>query len=492
MAKRHTVEFNAKITPVKPLNNEFTLCKCYVMALDKNRNLSYIGKNAAETALPTLFNIPVIGHLYVDEDGQYRMGGHDMVLAQDEQGQLMFKSLCVPYGVVPQQDNIHYEDVAEPNGDVHTYIVSDVILWTGRFPELREAIYSDDTYFGQSMEINVDEREPLEEDKNYTNILKYTYSALCLLGKSDNPEFHTEPCFPMSRVEPYEFSPDNDKFSELMKQLKTELAFCFENAGKGEQVEETIELENEHTQDGVEEIQPEETIPEPVEEIVKIPAETPVEIEETCTEVEVYAATYEEKRDAIREALPYTESRDENGDVIYHVSFWLCDFDDAFAYVERNDWSPANGHSETKGRFAYTFNETEKTAFISGDFEEMIVKWLTKEEATQIEESRKHYEELIKYKASREKADREAEYDAAISEFVYLEDNDEYRAVYKNRYSYESVEALKNACYIIKGKYSIVAPQKKSVSTEPIIPVGNSTTPPASLHERFHARFGKK
>ena len=38
MTKRYTVEFNAKVTPVKPLNDEFTLCKCYVMALDKNRN----------------------------------------------------------------------------------------------------------------------------------------------------------------------------------------------------------------------------------------------------------------------------------------------------------------------------------------------------------------------------------------------------------------------------------------------------------------------
>ena len=44
MTKRYTVEFNAKVTPVKPLNDEFTLCKCYVMALDKNRNLSFIGK----------------------------------------------------------------------------------------------------------------------------------------------------------------------------------------------------------------------------------------------------------------------------------------------------------------------------------------------------------------------------------------------------------------------------------------------------------------
>ena len=240
MAKRYTVEFNAKVTPVKPLNDEFTLCKCYVMALNKNRNLSYIGKDAADAALPTLFNIPVIGHLYVDDNGKYHMGGHDMTVTKNSDGQFEFKSLCVPYGVVPQQDNVHYEDIEEPNGDIHTYIVSDVILWTGRFPELHEAIYSDEVYFGQSMEINVNEYAPLEEDKNYTNILSYAYSALCLLGKSDNTDEHVEPCFPMASVEPYEFSLDDDKFSELMSQLKSELAFCFDgNPGeKGENMED--------------------------------------------------------------------------------------------------------------------------------------------------------------------------------------------------------------------------------------------------------------
>ena len=83
MTKRSAVRFNAKITPVKPLNDEFTLCKCYVMALNKNRNLSYIGRDASDEALPTLYNIPVVGHLYIDEKGNTHMGGHDYVIADD-------------------------------------------------------------------------------------------------------------------------------------------------------------------------------------------------------------------------------------------------------------------------------------------------------------------------------------------------------------------------------------------------------------------------
>lgn len=232
--ERKTIFFNAKVEPVKPVNEEFTLCKVYVCALDKNRNFSNISKEAADDAQPTLYNCPVIGHLIVDDQGNYHMGGHDMVVEQDKDGTWRFKSLCVPYGVIPQQDNVHYEDIEEPNGrGVKTYIVADCILWTGRFPELKEAIYSDECWFGQSMEIGVKEYTPLEEDPNYTNILKYSYSALCLLGKSDDPEHQVEPCFPSSSCQPYEFALHDETFAEMAAQLKTELSSCFTNTEKG-------------------------------------------------------------------------------------------------------------------------------------------------------------------------------------------------------------------------------------------------------------------
>ena len=485
MAKRYTVEFNAKITPVKPLNSEFTLCKCYVMALNKNRNLSYIGKDAADAALPTLFNIPVIGHLYVDNEGKYHMGGHDLTIVQNAEGQLEFKSMCVPYGVVPQQDNIHYEDIEEPNGDVKTYLVADVILWTGRFPELYEAIYSEDIYFGQSMEINVDDHAPLEEDKNYTNILNYTYSALCLLGKSDNADEHVEPCFPISRVEPYEFSVDDDKFSELMFQLKEELTHCFDNTGKGgEGMVENIEVVEEIVEPITEEFnQTVEEIVEPQEPVV----ETHSEVDEPVVTETTFSSTYKEKRDAISEALPFENQIDELGNVVHHISYWVCDFDDSYVYVERSEWDIDDGCIETKGRLAYTFDDSNKTASISGEFEEMLVKWLTKSEAEELESMRSNYEELEKYKNSREQKDREASYDDAIREFADLEGNAEFDTVYENRYSYTTIEALTDACYLIRGKFSIPAPKPKV--TEPSIPVNSGANAPKSLRQRLHERY---
>ena len=338
--ERKTIFFNAKVKPVKPVNDEFTLCKVYVCALDKNRNFSYIGKDAADDALATLYNCPVIGHLTVDEQGNYHMGGHDMVIAQDKDGSYYFKSLCVPYGVIPQQENVHYEEIEEPDGrGKKTYVVADCILWTGRYPELKEAIYSEECWFGQSMEIGILEHAPLEEDKNYTNILKYSYSALCLLGKSDDPDFHVEPCFPVSSIEPYEFALNNAQFTELMTQLKHELSLCFANTGKGgegmnenatvvtEQVETTEIFEE--TTDNAQTTETTVTVEEtPVAEehsAEEAPAtDVPENFEDTHTDAveqpTTFSSTYREKREAIDNALPHIHETDDDG-VVHDVYF---------------------------------------------------------------------------------------------------------------------------------------------------------------------------
>jgi hypothetical protein len=330
------------------------------------------------------------------------------------------------------------------------------------------------------MEINVDEHAPLEEDKNYTNIVKYTYSALCLLGKSDNPENHTEPCFPVSRVEPYEFSIDsqNDKFSELMTQFKEELSVCFESLTNDDAAQtcETSSEENSLT-----------TIYQDADQDL-----AGVLGEQGCVGHNGFSATYNTKREAIEQALPEEIELDEDNQPIVCVHYWLCDFDDKYAYVERNEWRRESGHTSKKGRFEYEFDEDNIVATISGEFVEVFVRWLTKEEVDVIEENREKYNELISYREDRERQDREAEFDKAIEEFEYLSEIEEFSNIYDNRYSYSSIDDLKDACYLIKGKYSITSTKAKQSPQEPILAIGDGDIAPATLHERFHQRFGKK
>lgn len=289
MDKKHTsLKFKAKVTPIEKINDEFTLCKCYVQGVGKNRNFSYMSKENIQRCLPTLSYAPVVGHLIdkLDEDGnptgEKYMGGHDYYIDDDWN----LKSACVPYGVV-KADSFDFETVKEYEDEIETeYLTAEVVLWTGRYPELMEAIYSDDFYFNESMEISVSEYRPYEEDSNYTELTDFTYSALCLLGKADDktsPE-HTEPCFVESKVIPVQYSLEREEFSKVIGELKNELAFYFNKDNTDGKEDEVVENEKEEVIETVEEVNEEST-----EEVVEnTTEETPdAEVnEDTNTESE--------------------------------------------------------------------------------------------------------------------------------------------------------------------------------------------------------------
>lgn len=260
-----SLDFKAKVNPIEKLNEEFTLCKCYVQGIGKNRNMSYMSKENVIKNSPTLKYAPVVGHLIKNEDGSLYMGGHDVEIDDDWN----MKSACVPYGVVTN-DDFGFEMVEE-YGEQVEYMTANVILWTGRYPELMEAIYADDFYFNQSMELSLSQYRPYEEDSNYMELLDWTYSALCMLGKADdkNSVEHTEPCFIESKIVPIQYSFSKSDFSESMAEMKKELEFYFKKEGVDtemdnfEEVVETVE----------EVVEPEEVVEEPVV-VVGEPVET--------------------------------------------------------------------------------------------------------------------------------------------------------------------------------------------------------------------------
>lgn len=282
MDKKHTsLKFKAKIKPLEKINDEFTLCKCYVQGVGKNRNFSYMSKENIQRCLPTLSYAPVVGHLIdkLDDDGnptgEKYMGGHDYYI--DENWNL--KSACVPYGVV-KADSFDFEIVKEYEDEIETeYLTAEIILWTGRYPELMEAIYAEDFYFNQSMEISVEEYRNYEEDSNYIELVDFTYSALCLLGKADdkNSVEHTEPCFVESKVIPIQYSIERDEFSKVMGELKSELAFYFNKDSEGKEETFVEDTKNEVTETV------EEVIEETTDEVVEETSEETPETEEVET-----------------------------------------------------------------------------------------------------------------------------------------------------------------------------------------------------------------
>lgn len=233
--KKIRLEFDTqRIDALKKLNDEFLLVKIYAMATGKNRNFTYISKEDTIEAIPSAYYCPVVGHIrvYVDNDGveHMYMGSHDFEITDDWE----IKDVTRPYGVIVEGSE-GWETVEEHGKEVE-YLTFNAILWVGRYPELMDATYSDDILFNHSMEINIKNYRPLEEDSNYWEVLGYTFSAFCLLGKADENSTnghtdkdveHSEPAFISSKVVPYEFG--LDEFKKEFSLLKDRISDFIDN-----------------------------------------------------------------------------------------------------------------------------------------------------------------------------------------------------------------------------------------------------------------------
>ena len=285
--KTFSIENVSKIQYVEKINDEFALCRCYVMGTKKNRNYSYIAKETVEKNLGTLDYCPVVGYLYKNDKGEYRIAGHECHF--DDDWELVPDTQA--FGVV-KPNSYHWETIEEFGTEVE-YLVADIVLWVGRFKGLFDARYSDEVYYGQSMEISVNEYRPLDEDSNYVEILDFSFSALCLLGKYDNPDENVTPCFINAKVEP-KFS--ISEFASQIEEIKNKLFALNEEEGETMDNTEVKEMELETTDETtVEEAATEEAVK--TEEI-----EAKVETEEVEPETQEETVDYEAKyNDAVTE-----------------------------------------------------------------------------------------------------------------------------------------------------------------------------------------------
>lgn len=222
-----TINKNIELLVSKPLSfekvsSQLTKCRCYVVASGRNVNGSDITLEAIEKAEHTLYNMPLVANLKKKDDGSgWCVGSHDVEVVWNEDDELEINDLTVPFGVVPENCNAQIEEVLEPDGITkNSYLVVDVLLWSGRY-NILDAAYSDDTYFNQSCEILVEKAH--WDDDGYYVIEDFEFSALCLLGKSNDPKYNKRPCFPSCRVEKMKYSLDEDKFKQQFSLLMQEI-----------------------------------------------------------------------------------------------------------------------------------------------------------------------------------------------------------------------------------------------------------------------------
>lgn len=490
----------------------------------KNDNNTNIPIESVQDAIPSLFNIPVVGHLYYNDDDEILMGGHDIEIEKTDEGKFKIKSITVPYGTVPQENNVCFEEVEEADGIKKTYLTCDIILWTGRYPELLDAKYNDEIYFAQSMEII-----PLETEKinDYLLVKKFQFSALCLLGKSDEKDKNVIPCFKSARVEPYTFS-EKENWEILFAEFKEQISNIYsahdpEKGGKeklnteivkkvliefglNEDTKLDFEITENMTEDELrQKIQEKYSNAQKTEDFsteASSDGESTSNIEgEESTKQEVTGdnqpgedassaeeitysidLTYEDKRKAINKALSGLNVC--NNDM--YAEYYLIDFDDNFVYSYYHT-AGRNIKEESKTiRMPYVIVDDIVT--INCDNAELVRQvWLTKEDEEKLSSEKELLNDLIKYKENRIEEDKKKSYANIIAEFADLSEIDEYKSIVKDAMTFESEEALTEKLYAIRGKY--VNKQNKKQLGQIRIPIGFEAKSGKGKYDEFMERY---
>jgi len=202
------LDFQVSISDVKKFHPQFSTCKVRTLYTGDNRNMSHITPEAVEKALPTAFNIPIVGEFSM-EAKDYK--GHGGKIDLDT---YKYVHTTKPYGVVPESATFSWEKVEDKDGVTRDYLVIEgCVLWTGRYEEAFSIV---ERGKGQSMEIEVVTGEWVEESETY-RIDDFIFSGLCILGDE------VEPAFESANISAYSFE-DTDSFKEEFAQMKSEFA----------------------------------------------------------------------------------------------------------------------------------------------------------------------------------------------------------------------------------------------------------------------------
>ena len=418
------LEFDVqRIDTLKKLNDEFLLVKIYAMAPGKNRNFTYISKEDTINAIPSAYYCPVVGHIrvYVDDNGVEHayMGSHDFDITDDWE----IKDVTRPYGVIVEGSE-NWEVVDEHGVDVE-YLTFNAILWVGRYPELSEAAYSDEILFNQSMEININNYRPLEEDSNYWEVLGFTFSAFCLLGKADENSTnghtdkdieHTEPAFISAKVEPYAFSLDEFKkeFS-LLKDKISKFVTINENEGGEPMADETKNVDTAATDFEENSAENEVVEPETVESVNE--------------------ETFENEADG-----------DDTTDVVEEPT--------EDGAEEETDEEPTKPEEDLPD-YEAMYNEMKSA------YEGVVAEFEAYKSAHTY--SNDEYQILVEYKQNRENADRESAENELFESFAdRIGETEEFETLKSDAVKY-SIDDLKMRLYAIVGMHSnFVKDEKKS------------------------------
>lgn len=449
------VNCSMKVLDYEEINDSFDNATIAIAYTGKNRNHSYISKEAFIDALPTLKNVPVVGHYDKEADS---FGEHDYYYETDDKGNVNKVNLTVPFGVIPESAKQWFEDV-EINGETKEMLVTNALLWKRQveYEKIKESGTLD-----QSMEIDCEEYS-LRKD-GYIDISKFTFTALCIIESAP-------PCYEGASINmEYDLNNFKMQYSLMLNELK-------ELGGKMEVKDKKDETFSEDTETNVNETEKDFSVNEEVQEKENDSNDKEKDFSKENKETknnkrEEVFSSYKTKYDDLEKLVATLNMASENYDDPY---YYMCDFDDSYVYM-KDLFTYENPKyfrvkyvtlKEVNGE-----NEEETGYKLDGDLENIFKVFITENEYNDIKESgiepiqaefkkyvekypEKEFTSLREYKASKEKDERIKGENELFSKFdKKLEKSKEYEELKKNKEKY-SLDELEHECLYIVGKFSL-------------------------------------
>jgi hypothetical protein len=386
------IQFEKVENPPYLNDSRFQAVRVYLAHEKENFNGSYFDLSVLENMGKKMAGVPIVGYISANNVNENDFNGHEYrVVIQD--GDVSTEYLGRAYGCVLSNDDITIVDRMHEDGKMRKYLCATGVLWK-MFTDCID-IFDRDGTKGHSMELQEDSISGKFEKDGYYHFTDATVRALCILGEGLYPAMSN------SVIEKFSKEDIDKSIQELLQEVQESIKqFSLSN-----QPSNTPEVDDINNQEGgnslvneklelvakynltVEQLEfsiDDLSLEDLETKLKEFTATKPNEDDKPTTE---FSATYRQKRDALSNALDRKIEKDADGNIIYEEYTWVEDFDDTYVYVEKNVWT-ADNYDCKHGRYTYVFDETNLTATITSEFEEMIQVWLTLEENKKLQDER--------------------------------------------------------------------------------------------------------
>lgn len=428
-------------------SDQFLKLRLRVCHDGESPNKTYFTKETMAEANKSLEYIPLLAHVYTDENGKPVIGSHDMHVEEDKlnEGESRVIYDETPIGVVPALADNHCT-IEEYEGLNYTFV--DCYLWRD-YANYAEQLVENAENVKLSMEIDFQEDSLSYDAANERyNISAYRYRGITLLNESLGTGMKN------AMATTANFSANEDIRSKMIV-LMEELQKCLreydaerteENGGDVDMDTEEVVVETvEETAETVEEVvDSEPSVEEEFVEEAPVEEETPVE-EPTVTEefsdeeLEVLVCTFRISHDDTRYALQnllnsicgenqflYIES-------VYDGYFYYADYFTGDAYKQ-------------------AYKVRKDVVSFNGEPERVYREFVTQAEKDELENMRKNYAALVQFKADTEAAQLQAQKDAIFArpEFASVVDSKLFKQLVENSINYSVEECEQKAKDILE------------------------------------------